>query len=224
MKHESNGHWGDLLKRKKSNCTRVLLHNSGGIGFVSGDRNKESLKMERVKQLTIKYNFDLICLTEVNKDWRAVSQENTIWNATAGWQENRRVQVSFNKSRPCTNEYVVGGTAMVSFNDIVFRISKQGADDRNLGRWSYVTITGKNAITSTIITCYCPVISSSPGSVYSQHLLYMSENKSKIPTNIICPRQLFGHDLKEMINKYTAAGHNVILQGDFNSDYENLNK
>ena len=98
MNHESSGHWGDLLKRKKTNCTRILLHNTGGIGFVSGDRNKESLKMERIKELTIKYRFDLLCLTEINKDWRAVPQSNSIWNATASWQENRRVQVSYNQS------------------------------------------------------------------------------------------------------------------------------
>ena len=123
MNHESSGHWGDLLKRKKSNCTRVLLHNSGGIGFVSGDRNKELLETERLKQLAIKYNFDLICLTNLDKYWRAASKENTIWNAMANWQENRRVQVSYNQSRPCFNEYVVSGTAMVPFNDLVLRTS-----------------------------------------------------------------------------------------------------
>ena len=42
--------------------------------------------------------------------------------------------------------------------------------------------------------------------------------------NITCPRQLFGHDLKEMVTKFTSAGHNIIIQGDFNSEYEQLSK
>ena len=111
---------------------------------------------------------------------------------------------------------------MVSFNDLVPRISKQGSDERKLGRWSYVTLTGKNAIKSTFITCYCPVISSSPGSTYSQHLLYMSENKNILHVNISCPRQLFGYDLKLMVDKLSAAGHHIIIQGDFNSEYKPL--
>ena len=89
--------------------------------------------MEQLKQLAIKYKFDMICLTEINKDWRAVPQSNTIWNTTASWQENRRLQVWYNQSRPCSTEYVVGGTVMVTFNDLVLRISKQGSDKRKLG-------------------------------------------------------------------------------------------
>ena len=79
-------------------------------------------------------------------------------------------------------------------------------------------------ITSTIITCYCPVISSSPASVYSQHLLYSLGNKNALPMNITCPRQLFGHDLKEMVPYFSAAGHHVISQGGFNSEYKSLGK
>ena len=40
--------------------------------------------MERIKKLTIDYDFDLLCLTELNKDWRSVAQQNTIWNGAAG--------------------------------------------------------------------------------------------------------------------------------------------
>ena len=93
MNHDEQGHWGDLLKRKKINSTRILLHNTGGIGFISGERSKESLKMERLKSLAINYEIDLICLTEVNRDWRSVEQSNTIWNGTSAWKENRWLEV-----------------------------------------------------------------------------------------------------------------------------------
>ena len=71
---------------------------------------------------------------------------------------------------------------------------------------------------------YSPVISSSPGSCYSQHLLYMSENNQYIPQNITRPHQLFGHDLGILITELTTAGHYVMVQGDFNSDYSQLDK
>ena len=156
------------MKRNKVNCSRILLLNTGGIGFISEERSKETLKMERLKQITINYNIDLLCLTELNKDWRAIKQDNTIWNGTSRWKENRRVQVSNNVTKPTTGSNQIGGTAMVAFDDMVFNISDQGKDERNLGRWSYISTNGKNDVITTFITCYCPVRSSSTGSNYSQ--------------------------------------------------------
>ena len=66
---------------------------------------------------------------------------------------------------------------------------------KKLGRWSYIKITGKHRIKTTIITCYCLVRGPSPESAYSQHLLYMSGN-TNISENIVYLRQLFGYDLK----------------------------
>ena len=76
------GHWGDLMKCKQINCNRLLLDNTGGIGFMIGERSKETLKMEKLKQTTVNYDVNLICLTEINKDWRSMKQENTIWEGT----------------------------------------------------------------------------------------------------------------------------------------------
>ena len=135
-----------------------------------------------------------MCLTEINRDWRRIEQKNTIWNGTSGWKENRRVQISQNTTKSSDSDYLVGGTAMVAFDEVMFHITEQGSDNRHLDRWSYMTITGKNAVKTTLVTCYCPVISSSPGSVYSQHFIYMAENTNLIPEGIVCPRQLYGHD------------------------------
>ena len=96
------------------------MHNTGGVGFISEDRNLESLKMERLKTLTINYDVDLICLTEVNRDWQSIEQGNTIWNGTSTWKENRRIQVSHNTTKPTTGKCLIGGTAMIAFNDLTF--------------------------------------------------------------------------------------------------------
>ena len=50
----------------------------------------------------------------------------------------------------------------------------------------------------------------------------MSENKDKLPESIKCPRQLFGYDLSKAIEKYTDKGNQLIVCGDFNSQYEDL--
>ena len=59
----------------QKNSARILLHNTGGIGFITDERSKDTLNMERLKDLTIKYEVDLICLTEVNRDWRSIDKK-----------------------------------------------------------------------------------------------------------------------------------------------------
>ena len=90
--------------------------------------------MEKLKKIILDYDIDITSLTEVNKDWRKVEYDNTIWGSTSGWRDNRRVQVSHNKTAaPGDSEFQVGGTAMLMLGDVSFRISEQGADSRNLG-------------------------------------------------------------------------------------------
>ena len=61
---------------------------------------------------------DLVCLTETNKEWRKVEYENTIWGATTIWRENRRIQIYQNTSRPAEGEHLIGGTAMMAFDNL----------------------------------------------------------------------------------------------------------
>jgi len=220
--HVDKGYHGDTLSRKHKDCVRILLHNPGGIGFVTSQRCKQTLKMEKLKKLVIKNDIDLVGLTEVNKDWRKLDYEHTIWGATTNWRENRRIQTGQNITKPAgESSHLVGGVAMMAFGDLVFGISNQDSDFRKLGRWSTITITGKNMIKTTIFTCYCPCRGKSPGSTFSQHLVYMAEHKTELP-DTACPRQLFGIDLKTAIEDKLDLGHQIIVMGDFNSEYTEL--
>jgi hypothetical protein len=101
---------------------------------------------------------------------------------------------------PGDSEFQVRGTAMLMLGDVSFRISDQGEDSRNLGRWSYITLTGKNNTTTTIFTYNCPYCSPGTGSSFVQQMLYMVIHKETLP-DFDCPRQLFGYDLKIEIDK-----------------------
>ena len=92
-------------------------------------RCKQTLKMEKLKKLILDHNIDLVGLTEVNKDWRKINYPNTIWGATSGWKEQRRIQVAQNLTKPAQeSEHLVGGVAIAAFGDLVYRISDQGTD------------------------------------------------------------------------------------------------
>ena len=49
----------------------------------------------------------------------------------------------------------------------------------------------------------------------------MAENKTTLP-DTTCPRQLFGIDLKAAIEAKVELGHQIIVMGDFNSEYSDL--
>ena len=94
--HGGKGIFGDPFLRHKSKSVRILLQNVGGIGFLTSDKDRETMKMEKLKTAVCKFNVDLLCLTEVNKDWRKVSTKHTVWEGTKSWRENRRIQASYN--------------------------------------------------------------------------------------------------------------------------------
>ena len=112
-------------------------------------------------------------MADINKDWISIQQENTVWNGTARWKENRQVQVSNTTIKPTREKNQIGGTAMVIFNNLVLNRSEQECDGHKVGCWSYISITGKHDIIATYITCNCSVRGSSTGSNYAQQLLYI---------------------------------------------------
>ena len=50
----------------------------------------------------------------------------------------------------------------------------------------------------------------------------MAEHNIDVSDDIVCPRQLFGHDLKLFINGKEGLDHQLIVGGDFNSEYSEL--
>jgi len=139
------------------------------------------------------------------------------------------IQLGFNTTTPPGEKYQVGGTLNTTFDEMAFRVRKRGEDARGLGRWSWQELQGINDLKTTIVTPYCPVVSSNPGGCYSQHLRYMAqhandENGSEhaVPEAITCPRALFGHDLQRFLEGRIDQGHQIVLMGDFNSEYADL--
>ena len=119
-KHGKKGVWGHHFKRAAVDCVRLLCYNTGGIDFLSSQRSKETLKMHTLKKLVNQIN--ILSLTELNKDWRKVLYNESIWSALSGWSENKRIQVSTNTSSSPLSSQLTGGTATCCFSDTVFRL------------------------------------------------------------------------------------------------------
>ena len=73
-RNHGSRHHGDHLHSRDPGNIRFLLHNPGGVGYLDNKRCLPTLKMEKLKKLVIKQEFDFVGLCEVNKDWRRVQQ------------------------------------------------------------------------------------------------------------------------------------------------------
>ena len=136
MHVKKQGSLGKLIQSTPVSGTQIInwsdssksqtLHRTGGIGFVSGKRSVETLKIECLKKECIESDINIVGLTEVKKNQRNVPNENTIWNETAGWRDNRRSQISQIYHYPAESDFLVGGITSIVFGKAVFRISDQG--------------------------------------------------------------------------------------------------
>ena len=170
--------------------------------------------------MVITHDIDILTLTELNKRWSAIAEEHTIWSAISKWKEHTRTYAVYNRIDLGLSERLFRGTAISIFNDNIFHTQEKGTDHRGWGRWNWVELQGKNNMNTTIISAYCPCISNSPKSVWSQHLYAMNDIDLEEPD--INPRQLFWSDLSNLIKEKQADGKPIILMGDFNSDFNDL--
>ena len=59
---ETNTIMATFVNAQRRVCTRVLLHNPGGIGVITKKRCKETLEIGKLKKLVLDYNFDIVGL------------------------------------------------------------------------------------------------------------------------------------------------------------------
>ena len=175
--------------------------------------------MEKLRDLCINQDVDLLCLTEVNKRWSQVNDENLIWNVMSQWVEHSSIKAAWNQRDPGHSANQIGGTVTAAFNDTVHRIKGTGHDPTKLGRFSYINLQGRNNCSTVVISAYCPYLSSGPYSVYAQHLNYMNIHN---PTDNLDVRAFFWNDLETSVRQRIDDGDQIILTGDFNSEFKEV--
>jgi len=99
-----------------------------------------------------------------------------------------------------------GGCCMIAFNQVSFRCTKTGNDNRKLGRWTWMQFSGRSQHRLRVITAYRPCATPSLDSklttVWDQQKRYINRNNLNIT-----PRELFDDDLTELLsygNKYIS--------------------
>lgn len=105
----------------------------------------------------------------------------------------------------------------MAMNKITHSINNTEQDPRRLGRWTSIVLKGKNNKRCRIICAYCPCRSSGPNSTYALQIVGLARQN-----NFNCPRRQFWADLKAFLIQCKEANEQIVIMGDWNSNYKEV--
>lgn len=211
-------HFGNTIREKPKNGIRVFFQNVNGLSQSSDFAD---------------YKYYLSCLSAYDIDIAGLAETNIAWQHAHNQQDFRHIahrqfrisKVTFGfpdaQVDPCSSNdsRQSGGTVSILQGAITSRIYGNNiTDDTGLGRWTGVTLRGRDGYMISIITAYRTCggnIKTSPlGSVFSREFLYFRGQGVLQPN----PRRLFFQHLGTLIRSLQASGHQILLMLDANSD------
>ena len=202
-----DGSWGDKLLVKKAGMCRILLQNPGGIGVTPG------VKFGRLMEYLKENKVDITGISEVNVNWKLMTDGRRLGDRTRGIFESQRVISSYYRKDNSALRDQPGGTAMMAVNKLSYCVQSTGQDKRGMGRWCWIRLRGKGGVQTRLITVYVPTKNAGENTVYAQQIRGLAVFKISD-----CPIKQLWSDLKEEIRAWRAAGEQIIVLGDFNED------
>jgi hypothetical protein len=199
-------HWGDplVLPIEEETTTRFYYQNVNGLKLRdAGSDIKLSSHHLWERQASV------IGFSETNVEWKQSWATNLIFQIFRR-QWNHLKWCHSTSETKFENAYKPGGTCSLVTGSLATRVISQGSDPHDLGRWSYVTITGRSR-TITIITAYCPPIqsieSAGPLTNYFQQYHQLRQSGVISPD----PRQQFFTDLTATVHAFIHKRHELVI-------------
>ena len=209
--NNNNGPWGDHWKHKPDDTIRLAFNNVGGVP-VDFDGEKHGHIIEAMKEM----KMDVFGIQEHNLNLEKSTGRETWQGRFRQWQQVF-TKAAWNIHSTTNDRTLYGGTAIFVGKEHNNRVCEPQSDDRGLGRWQSVILTGKHGMKLRVVTAYRPVADSSnrPNSVFSQQeRVLLSHNDKRNP------RDAFFEDLQACVDRWHHNGEMVILGMDANQDIQ----
>ena len=234
IKRDSSEFWGDKLG-PRDNYLRVLYNNTNGLQI--GDHLVTTAKREVMKKdekalraaksiskvsgiisALDRWDANIMCCAETQTAWKKKFVRDSVERELR--KVDRYASLVGSSSATVTAEaYKPGGTMTIVDGNWSNR-SKKFVDSHKLGRWSYITIHGRNDTFLTIITAYrcCAGQTSNTVGSYSSYM----QQETLLKRNGIrkSPQEAFIVDLIVCINDLISKGHEILLCVDANEAWE----
>ena len=212
--------WGNYpTSINPSNTFRVIGHNVNGLElYPPPDDQKSHILLEN----THKQQAHAILLQENNVDFKNL-EVRLAWNSITKqhWTGHHSIH-STSTAQPRSGRYLPGGTTVSVLGDQCSRVTHSGTDKTGMGRYSWVTLQGKEKWKITLISAYrvCHTVNPGPFTTHSQqcHILAL---KGQTNPN---PRKELIQDLTKFVKNQTKKGHQIILSINANKNIDAHNK
>jgi Reverse transcriptase (RNA-dependent DNA polymerase) len=209
--HHNQTTWGDSLPKPQKNTFRVYFQNINGL-HLQRPNNNLLFNLESMQQMEV----GLFGWAETNTNWLNPATQSLFRQSANKILNTTKITFS-TSSIPTTSKYKPGGTCTTLVGKWGGRATQEaGADPTGMGRWSYITLQGKNTTSITIITAYRVSQKSMPqrgeGTAFHQEYMMLSKAGHKKPD----PRGQFITDLTNFITSHQAKGREILLMLDAN--------
>lgn len=159
--------YGDTITLRQERILRIAQININGI-----PESKDEEKNVQLRQAINDYDLQIVGLSETNRCWHLLEEDNQWRNRTKGWWETSHSSIAYNvQDGELSTSFQPGGTTVLSINEAAHRVMEIGRDDLGLGRWSWTKFRGKHNVTVKVICAYRPCLINAPGenTVHCQH-------------------------------------------------------
>ena len=173
----------------------------------------DKAKLDLLRETIHASGADLIGISEMGRNENNLPFQKRPSNVTKSWVENGSSIASWNQ-RNHSSSVEPGGVLMLSKDRSTAHILKKGKDERNLGRWTWMTVKGKQNFITTIITTY-----------RANNAQVTAQNQLGHIRRINCltqPEEMWEEDLRLLIESKKNIGE-VIVLGDFNANLNDAN-
>jgi exonuclease III len=199
MMVDSNLPFGNDV-HEKCDGEKIIFHNINGI--------KDDGNWHQIMSTMSEIRADVFGFAEINRTLN--DGEKQRW-ANITKKFFRYSQSAHSESNINLKNYKPGGTMTTITGKWQARVTKQGQDERGLGRWSYIQLnSNKNSL--VIITAYRPCVSQGPSTAWMQQWTLLRESGMKDPD----PIKIFYTDLEKFLAGWIAKGTEIILMLDAN--------
>ena len=237
---EHNQFEGDTPNPSGPNTLRILYNNCNGLEINELVKSKLKAIQVKKKKKHLSYGTEknkvgglvgaldqvganIGCFSETQSKWESATIRGIVSKMFK--RKDAYSTLTCSSSTTWSASYVKPGGTMLSVDgNWSSRISKRGQDSHGMGRWSYVTLNGRDNTKLTVICAYRCCKSQNIKTVgattsFAQQYKILRRNKIKKPS----PREAFIKHMKAFINSCLEQSHEIILCLDANEEWEEKN-
>ena len=119
---------------------------------------------------------DIIGMSETNKNWNKMRQQDTMRSRTDHWWKVKHTQMAWLRDTEWPSTYQQGGVTLTTQGELADFVQEKGEDQAGLGRWAWQTLEGREETKTAIIQIYRPCKNTKDaGSTYQQQQAWTDE-------------------------------------------------